>query len=173
MAHSEQRDFVISVKNKFPESFNGAKVLEVGSLNINGTIRDLFADCHYVGIDLASGPNVDLVISGEEVGFADNFFDTVISCECFEHNPYWRETFDNMIRMSSSLVIMTCATTGRPEHGTSRTSSGESPFTADWNYYQNLTEKDFSHVDFSIFKEYKFSTNPEAHDLYFWGIKNV
>jgi 2-polyprenyl-3-methyl-5-hydroxy-6-metoxy-1,4-benzoquinol methylase len=31
--------------------------------------------------------------------FASNSFDTVASCECFEHNPEWAKTFENMHRM--------------------------------------------------------------------------
>lgn len=27
-------------------------------------------------------------------------YDITISCNCFEHNPYWRETFLNMHRMT-------------------------------------------------------------------------
>ena len=37
-----------------------AKVLDVGSLNINGTYRDLFTG-EYTGLDLLKGDNVDLV----------------------------------------------------------------------------------------------------------------
>ena len=174
MAHQAQFDFVSGVRNSFPSMFENKMVLEIGSLNINGSIRDLFANCNYIGVDLDYGPGVDLVCAGQDLKFRSEFFDTSISCECFEHNPSWVETFNNMTRMAKSLVIFTCATTGRPEHGTTRTSSGESPFTAEWNYYKNLTEEDFrSFCDLSVFQEFEFSTNKDAHDLYFWGIKNV
>lgn len=171
--HKEQRDFVTSVRNKFPSFFSRKMVLEIGSLNVNGSIRDLFDGCCYIGVDVEIGPGVDLATQGQHLKFRDGLFDTVISCECFEHNPYWRETFKNMIRMSSGLVVMTCASEGRPEHGTTRTTAGESPFTAEWNYYQNLVEEDFSFVDFSVFDKYEFSTNEKSHDLYFWGLKSV
>lgn len=173
MAHWEQREFVEKVKQKFPKMFDDKKVLEVGSLDINGSIRDEFSNCFYIGIDLDHGPGVDLIASGQDVCFTDGFFDTVISCECFEHNPYWQETLENMIRMCSGLVLFTCATEGRHEHGTVRTTAGESPFTAEQNYYRNLVEEDFAPVDFSSFKEYEFSINNNTHDLYFWGIKHV
>ncbi len=42
--------FVDTVKAQAPEHFTGKKVLEVGSQNINGTVRDFFTDCQYVGI---------------------------------------------------------------------------------------------------------------------------
>jgi hypothetical protein len=45
MAHKEQFDFVDSVRQKYPSNFLKAKVLEVGSLNVNGTVRHLFVDC--------------------------------------------------------------------------------------------------------------------------------
>lgn len=177
MSHPQQTDFVQRVKNIFPQKFNGVNVLEVGSLYINGTIKELFTNCTYIGIDLDSGPNVDLIIGGHEYNAPNNTFDTIISCECFEHNPFWVDTFLNMIRMckSGGLIIMTCATTGRAEHGTARTTPRDSPFTVakGWDYYKNLTEEDFN-KNFNIptlFKEYAFSANYNSFDLYFWGIK--
>lgn len=175
MAHKAQFDFVYGVKNKYPDLFGEkTKVLEVGSLNINGTVRDLFSTSFYIGIDLAAGPGVDLIAPGHTVPFADEFFDLSISCECFEHNPFWEETFMNMVRMTSEMVIFTCATEGRPEHGTSRSSEAESPFTVDmWDYYMNLTEKDFlEKIDLDEhFAFYEFSSDEIAHDLYFWGVR--
>ena len=171
MAHKQQFDFVESVKSKYPDNFYKAKVLEIGSLNINGTIRDLFVDCDYLGVDVGEGKDVDLVCEGQNLDKPDNTYDTTISCECFEHNPYWKETFENMHRMTKvgGLVIFSCATTGRPEHGTSRTSRSDAPFCGD--YYRNLTEHDIkSSCDMSKFIEYGFSTCDSPADLYFWGI---
>lgn len=153
------------------------KVLEVGSLNINGSIRQFFAYCDYLGIDVGPGKDVDLVCEGQTLDHPDNTYDTVGSCECFEHNPYWVETFVNMHRMCKpgGLVFMTCATTGRPEHGTTRTSPADSPLTIGigWDYYKNLTEQDFKDkldID-SMFSEYKFEVGSPHADLYFYGIK--
>jgi hypothetical protein len=169
MSHAEQTRFVQSVKDKFPEFFFDKKVLEVGSLNINGTVRDLFKDCLYTGVDLASGKGVDLVgpVHTLELGK----FDTVISCECFEHDKHWKETFQKMYDVCTGLVVFSCATTGRSEHGTTRTNPQDSPFTND--YYMNLTAQDFINV-FELdkmFKKYEFSSCERPADLYFWGIK--
>jgi SAM-dependent methyltransferase len=176
--------------------FSNKKVLEVGSLNINGTMRDFFNDCDYTGIDVGEGKDVDFVCSGHEYNSPDETYDVCTSGECFEHNPYWAETFANMVRMTKSggLVFFTCATTGRPEHGTSRTSPSKSPLTIGkgWDYYRNLDEDDFRNSfneSFDdIFEVYEFhSTVKEpltefikqlkgskysfSKDLYFWGIK--
>jgi hypothetical protein len=173
MSHPAQIFFVSSVKEMFPEMFVRKQVLEVGSLDINGSIRDLFEQCTYIGVDLGEGKGVDLIARGEDLVFEDKCFDVVASCECFEHNPKWVETFNNMVRMSSKLVFFSCATTGRAEHGTARTNPWDSPFTAH-DYYKNLTEQDFrDHCDLSQFEEYAFSTDDDAHDLYFWGIKKT
>lgn len=174
MAHKEQRDFFTETKNKFPQYFNNVSVIEMGSLNINGTVRDFYENVtEYVGVDLDEGPGVDLVCQAQNVNFDDESFDVAVSAECFEHNPYWLETFVNMHRIAKSFVVFTCAGEGRPEHGTTRTTPGNSPFTLQWNYYRNLTEKDFdSALDLnSMFSEYEFSYNPHAQDLYFWGVK--
>lgn len=84
-----------------------------------------------------------------------------------------------MIRLckSNGLVIFTCASLGRPEHGTQRTSPYESltsKIDGIENYYKNLTELDFvNNFDLrSIFKYYEFHVNNESFDLYFAGIKN-
>ena len=170
MSHTAQMVFVEKVKAKFPQCFIRSTVLEVGSLNINGSIRQFFQQCSYIGVDIGKGRDVDIVARGEDLKYEDESFDVVASAECFEHNPEWVRTLQNMIRMSSKLVFFTCATTGRAEHGTPRTSHHDAPFCGD--YYQNLTEEDIrAHIDLSVFKDYEFSVDNEAHDLYFWGIK--
>ena len=173
MSHKEQIDFFMSIKNKFPEMFNGVSVLEVGSLDINGSIRNLFDATIYIGVDLEEGPSVDVVGQGQELSYDDKFFDVAVSAECFEHNPYWLETFLNMCRMASKYVIFTCASDGRPEHGTTKSAPECSPFTLEWNYYRNLNQKDFTdHINFDeIFSQYEFAYNNYSCDLYFWGIK--
>lgn len=174
MAHKEQRDFFITVKEKFPQYFENVSVIEMGSLNINGTVRDFYDNpTQYIGVDLGEGPGVDLISEGQDVDFPEHSFDVAVSAECFEHNPHWLETFVNMHRMAKSFIVFTCAGEGRPEHGTTRTTPGNSPFTLEWNYYKNLTQEDFESRLYlkDMFSEYEFSYNPQAQDLYFWGIK--
>jgi len=169
MSHPAQMLFVQSVKHHFPEYFKDSKVLEIGSLNINGSVRQFFENCEYLGVDLGLGKDVDLVSKGHELSFPDKSFKTVISCECLEHDKDWQKTFQKMYDLSSDLVVMTCATIGRPEHGTSRTNADAAPFTND--YYQNLAISDFTDVfNFhDMFKDFCFAVNSVSQDLYFWG----
>ena len=170
MSHPAQMVFVEKVRATFPECFVRSTVLEIGSLNLNGSIRQFFQQCIYVGVDIGPGKDVDVVARGENLTYEDESFTVVASCECFEHNPEWVRTLENMIRMSSKLVFFTCATTGRAEHGTPRTNPHDAPYCGD--YYRNLTEDDVrASIDLGAFKEYEFSVDNEAHDLYFWGIK--
>lgn len=180
MSHPEQLGFMRLVRKELCPS--AAKVLEIGSYNVNeaaGGIRAIFSGAEYTGVDLTEGPGVDLVSSGHEVDLPSDSFDVVLSSECFEHNPVWIETFANMYRMTKpgGLVIMTCATKGRVEHGTDRSALATfSPGTSavGWNYYRNLTARDFRNafpeLD-SMFTVHRFYVGHSSHDLYFFGFK--
>ena len=56
MAHPEQAEFFTSMRQHYAASFNGARVLEGGSLDINGSVRDWFSGCDYTGVDLQIWP---------------------------------------------------------------------------------------------------------------------
>lgn len=178
MAHQEQVDWCLLVKHAHPEFFIGTKVLDIGSLDINGNNRYLFDNCDYTGIDIGEGKNVDVVCSGH-LYQSDDKFDVVISTECFEHDKHYAETLRNAYNLlkDGGLLLFSCAALGRPEHGTTRTSKGDSPFTND--YYKNLSEYDikvalapYTHKIDDLFTTYKFKTRTEfPQDLYFYGIK--
>ena len=106
MSHPSQMNFVKSVKDRFPDAFTNKKVLEIGSLNINGSVRQFFTDCDYLGVDLGPGADVDLVCNGHEVLFADRSFDTVISCECLEHDIYWEQSMARLRRPQKPRLLL-------------------------------------------------------------------
>jgi SAM-dependent methyltransferase len=180
MSHPEQMTFIRLCKEYLCTPADN-EIIEIGSYDVNeggGGIRGVFSNAQrYIGVDLTEGPGVDVVASGHEVDFPDNEFDIAISSECFEHNPYWAETFVNMWRMTKpgGLVIVTVASTGRVEHGTSRTDPKLSPGTSavKWDYYRNLAEKDFTQkLDFQkLFDQFEFYSMWSSQDLYFWGVK--
>jgi hypothetical protein len=171
MSHPNQMNFVRSVQGCFPDAFIIKKVLEVGSLNINGSVRQFFTNCDYIGVDLGKGKDVDMDCKGHELPFPNLSFDTVISCECLEHDQHWVKTFQKMCELSKDLVVMTCATLGRAEHGTTVTNSDAAPFTND--YYKNISIHDLlDNFDLhTIFKNFGVAVNSDSHDLYFWGKK--
>jgi SAM-dependent methyltransferase len=177
MSHPEQLAFFRSLKQHLPAHFKNVRALEVGALDINGSIRSLFDGGQYVGVDVAEGPGIDLACPGQLLEFASGSFDTVVSAECFEHNPYWRETLANMLRMlrPGGLLLVSCATRGRKEHGTTRTTPEASPLTVAqrWDYYRNLTAKDLEtavHLP-GWLSSWNFWTNRESYDLYLVGFR--
>lgn len=179
MAHIQQIEFCESIKKRFPFFFNNKFVIDIGSLDINGNNQYLFDECLYLGVDLSPGKNVDIITKGHDLNLPNETVDVVISTECFEHDQYYKSTILNIIRIikPGGFFIFSCATTGRPEHGTRRTTPEDAPFTQkyeEWSdYYRNLEESDIRDiVDLdSIFEEYGFQIGKETCDLYFWGIK--
>ena len=80
------------LKTQYPEHFNNAKVLELGSGNVNGSVRPHFVDCEFIGIDTMGLPNVDILIKAQDTKFEPDYFDTLISFSMFEHDPDWKES---------------------------------------------------------------------------------
>lgn len=181
MAHAAQKIFCESIKAKYPKYFTGnINVIDVGSMDINGNNRYLFTGCRYTGIDVSDGPNVDIVGYAHMVLPNMPKCTTIISTECLEHDYYYPLTLRSIYRrlVYGGLMIITCASNGRAEHGTKRTGTHyESPGSSLNNpndYYFNLCEKNirdvFMHKMDDLFIAYGFEYNPDAHDLYFYGI---
>ena len=180
MAHLTQQNFCLKIKEKYPEYFKNKKVLDIGSLDINGNNRFLFEDCNYIGIDVGEGNNVDVVSIGHQYDAPDNYFDIIITTNALEHDMHYEKTIINVMRMlkSGGLFIFTCASTGWPEHGTRRTSAHDSPLliqqSETWaDYYKNLTEDDIRKINgFNLmFPDCNFKYDTEIHDIHFFGIK--
>lgn len=178
--HDEARLFTLFCKQLFPEMFDGKRVLDVGSGDINGNNRFLFTNCDYDGNDVAPAPNVTIVSKTSTLPFANETFDTILSTECFEHDPEWMQSFRTILRMlkPGGLFCFTCASTGRGEHGTRRTTPQDSYGTIGgvngWtDYYKNLTLEDVRRVfDLdSTFVVWDSYYNSVTKDLYFYGIK--
>jgi SAM-dependent methyltransferase len=176
MAHPQQHFFVSGVKQFLPDFFKGKRVLEIGSLNLNGSVREFFEGAQYIGLDIGEGRDVDIVCPGQDYGEKAESFDVVISCEAMEHNPAWSRTWLNMLRVTKpdGLVVMSCATTGRKQHGTEQFDPGSSPLTMSkgQNYYRNLLRDDFTSivVHDAWFSVWAFFVDHTNHDLYFFGL---
>ncbi len=188
MAHLEQRDFLSRVKKLFPENFFSVKVLDIGSFNVNGTERDFFSNADITGLDIAEGECVDVVCPAQDYDAPDGSFDTIISCECWEHNPYYKESILNALRMlkSGGLFVFTCATTGRAVHGVPELEAEAKENNENWTtmpnvltelwdntYYKNVTISDIEEIIdlHEVFSRYTFEVEVNHGDLYFWGVK--
>jgi beta-1,4-mannosyl-glycoprotein beta-1,4-N-acetylglucosaminyltransferase len=169
--HPESFRFVEMVKNEYPQFFSGKKVLEVGSLDINGSVRQFFSDCDYEGIDLAEGKGVDRVEMAHGYSRPETF-DVVISSEMLEHDKHWQKSLVQMYEnlKAGGLFVLSCAGPNRPEHGTTRTDTYSSPFTTD--YYRNISQEDLQEIlPRTLFSECTIGYDRGGEDLHFWGVK--
>lgn len=179
--HDQARDFTLFVKQILNDYFHNKHVLDVGSGDINGNNRFLFNGCVYDGNDVVKARNVTIVSKTKDLPFEDETFDTIVSTECFEHDPEYEASIQKIYKMlkPGGLFFFTCASTGRPEHGTRRTSPSDSYGTVGnipdmVDYYKNLTEQDLNdalHLN-SNFIAWNTYYSPVSCDLYFVGIKN-
>jgi SAM-dependent methyltransferase len=98
--------------------FKNKKVLDIGSLNINGSCRDYFTDCDYTGVDLSEGNGVDIVSVATETKFKPETFDVVISFNCYEHDPDWKNNVNHNLQWlkKGGLFIAEFGSTGNQPH---------------------------------------------------------
>lgn len=108
--HAEARDFIARCREEL-------SILEIGSRDVNGGIRDLFAGWDYLGIDATDGPGVNVVADGATFETTKRF-DVIACCEVFEHAANWQ----NIVRNAAELLkpggvfIGTAAGPGRVPH---------------------------------------------------------
>jgi SAM-dependent methyltransferase len=110
---------------------DGRFILEVGSRDLNGSIRHHFptseeAD-NYLGVDIAPGDGVDLVLPDDTLD-AVRFrsFGVVVSCETLEHaRRPWLLCEQMIDRLAAGgVLLLTARGNGYPYHG--------EPYHEDW-----------------------------------------
>ena len=155
MAHFAQLQFFENFSSLISKLDFEINIVEIGSLDINGTIRNMFGNGErvrkYIGLDIDNGPGVDVVAQGHKFLIeSKNKFNMILSAECLEHNPFWLETIEESINNLSrpGVLIFSWATTGRGVHGTHSQSSESAPFVVEqWNsYYRNVSHSDLKKV---------------------------
>jgi SAM-dependent methyltransferase len=97
---------------------NDAEVLDVGSYDVNGNVRDLFSPGRYTGLDMRAGPNVDIVADAERLPFADGLFGCVTCLETLEHcrRPWLVVAELRRVLRPGGVLILTVPSIGFPLH---------------------------------------------------------
>lgn len=140
-----------------------SKVLEVGSRNVNGSIKNQFVDKYdeYIGLDLIEGTGVDIVDDAMNIPkhWSTETFDLVICVETLEHVKDPVQVVKNMrnVLKKGGWMLITTPGANHPEHG--------------WpsDYYRFL-ENTYRDVFFEGFEECHFETktwegnNPKLPD---------
>lgn len=94
-----------------------SRVIEFGSYNINGSIRQVFDVDDYTGLDWRAGPCVDVVSLAHEFK-ADGEYNTIVSASMLEHDPHWEASIKNMLSMltDDGILVMTWGAALNEEH---------------------------------------------------------
>jgi SAM-dependent methyltransferase len=120
--HNTAMVFIETVLSCHPVA--GKDVLEVGSYNVNGSVRDWVerqGPASYYGVDLQPQARyVDEVLSASDLvaRFGQNAFDAVICAELLEHAEDWKGVVQNLkgVLKPGGLLVLTCRGPGFPRH---------------------------------------------------------
>ena len=105
----------------FVDSNREIKVLDVGSYDVNGSYRELFSDDRfkYTGLDMADGPNVDIVPEAtyQWKEIENDTYDITISGQALEHIEFFWITMGEIVRTTAKDgLICIIAPNGFKEH---------------------------------------------------------
>jgi SAM-dependent methyltransferase len=154
VSHQQQMDYVRGLIGDVTSRGRmcGKVVLELGSYNVNGAVRDIWSpdwerthvsdwQCkgfpsRYVGVDWRAGPGVDHISLFHEIPWIEEF-DVLISCNAFEHDPYWKQSIVAGLRAlkPGGEIILMAAGVGYPAHEVASSPKSE--------YYQNIDPHEF------------------------------
>jgi len=140
------------------------RVLEVGSFNVNGSLRDWILGnlciTEYVGVDIQIQRGyVETVADASMLPFRGESFDVVISTEVLEHVKNWRAVVAEMVRVlkRGGLLVITTRSPGYPLHSY--------PYDF-WRY----TIDDFKKI-FHNMKILRLMGDPQEPGVFFAGVK--
>lgn len=91
-------------------------VLDVGSQDITGCVRDLFED--YIGLDMVAGRNVDVVADAHSIPYDNSYFDAVCCLEMLEHDSNFFQTLAEIYRVlrPGGALLLTARAIGYEQH---------------------------------------------------------
>jgi SAM-dependent methyltransferase len=162
MCHESCIDF--GKANLKEEDVRDKSVIEVGSLNVNGSLRSIieaFMPSSYIGVDLVGGAGVDQICKIENLinKFGRNRFDLVICTEVLEHVRNWEKAIHNLkqINKPNGVILITTRSRGKAYHGY--------PYDF-WRYEIYDMKLIFSDFSIKILEE-----DPQSPGVFFLGRK--
>jgi predicted SAM-dependent methyltransferase len=112
-------DTAYQIANKFFQLYwspNFETIVELGSYDVNGSLRPLQPiGCKYVGLDIESGPSVDVVIKDpSKLPLPDGYCDCVVASSVLEHDRFFWESFLELCRITKpgGFIYINCPSNG-------------------------------------------------------------
>lgn len=135
------------------------RVLELGSRDVNGSVRGLFPGAFYLGVDSRPGPGVDLVADAAKYE-TEELFDLVVSTEVLEHAADAQGICDTAYDalVPGGVFLVTAAGPNRGPHGVDGGPVGR-------EYYANVHYADLCHW-LALFGMFHVETMHGGHDIY-------
>jgi len=95
-AYSNSRRF----KDTYCSDLSGKIVVEIGSQDVNGSIRTVFDGCErYIGLDFCMAKGVDILLSDPYLlPLEDDFADIIVCSSVFEHSEFFWLLFNEVMR---------------------------------------------------------------------------
>jgi len=114
---------VFGVRNLTREEVKGKRIIEVGSRDVNGSLRPILESwkpMQYVGVDIQRGRGVDRICRAESLveALGKETFDIVIATELLEHVRDWRKAVSNIkgVCRPNGIILVTTRSYGFPYH---------------------------------------------------------
>lgn len=145
------------------------RALDLGGRDINGSIRGLLPAARWTGLDIAPGPDVDLVHDAT-TAWPDGWdrFDLVVCTEVLEHVEKWaallRTASQALEPGGPEMLFVTCASTGRRPHGAS---GAMDPGPGEW--YDNVSPAAVRGALVGLFRSSHVEYRANPGDAYGWG----
>jgi len=120
MCHTSVLTWAASVFG--PDLVAGKSVVEVGSYDVNGTVRphiEAHGPASYLGVDISEGPGVDMVCNVADLpGRFPDGFDLVVSTEMLEHVEDWKAAIAALVRLVApgGCLALSTRSPGFPFH---------------------------------------------------------
>lgn len=134
--HAGNRNWLDDLQARFAGEIAGASLLEIGSLNINGSARECLRPARWVGVDRlrcgrADCPScgdgtvparrdcdVEIQCDADQTCFEPESFDILLSTSMLEHDPGWRASLAHNLPWlrRGGLIFLSWGAEGNTHH---------------------------------------------------------
>jgi len=115
--HDSSYNHMKDLAGRYLDPGRSMQILDVGSLDVNGSYRPIFekSQWKYRGLDLSPGNNVDIVLTSPyKFPVKSGSIDLVISGQSFEHIEFFWLTWLEMVRVlkPEGMIFLIAPSTG-------------------------------------------------------------